>query len=308
MEQAFAWLPHWVTQPFMKIGQTDVSVARLLALALILILAWWVSVQVEKGLQRVAHRMADPDRPESVAGAYAFSRVARYLIWVLASVIGLTWLGFDLTSLAILGGAIGVGLGIGLQGFFGNLFAGLVLLFEKSVKVGDFVDLQSGVVGRVSEISMRYTRITTNDSVDIFVPNSEMTGGRVINWSYGELSRRIHVPFGVAYGTDKDLVREAGIAAAKSVEGTVTTEGREPDVWLVGFGNSSLDFELIVWVSRNLLVSPGRTQAHYLWALETELGKRGIEIPFPQRDLHLRSGTLRIDASSPGSPARIDVT
>jgi len=307
MEQAFAWLPDWVTQPFAKIGQTDVSVARLLALALILILAWWVAVQVEKGLQRVAQRMADPDKPETAAGAYAFSRLARYLIWVVASVIDLTWLGFDLTSLAILGGAIGVGLGIGLQGFFGNLFAGLVLLFEKSVKVGDFVDLQSGVVGRVSEISMRYTRITTNDSVDIFVPNSELTGGRVINWSYGELSRRIHVPFGVAYGSDKDLVREAGIAAAKGIEGTVTSEGREPDVWLVGFGDSSLDFELIVWVSRKLLIAPGRTQARYLWALETELGKRGIEIPFPQRDLHLRSGTLRIDGSAPGSPARIDV-
>jgi len=155
------------------------------------------------------------------------------------------------------------------------------------------------VMGRVSEISMRYTRITTNDSVDIFVPNSELTGGRVINWSYGDNFRRIHVPFGVAYGSDKATVREAGIEAARAVDGTITVEGREPDVWLVGFGDSSLNFELVVWVSHRLLIAPGRTQARYLWEIETELAKRGIEIPFPQRDLHLRSGTVRIERGEP---------
>ena len=301
-----ASLPHWLTEPFLKIGQTDISIGRLLGIAVILVLAWWGSTQVERVLQRLANRMADPEDPGSAAGAYAFSRVARYSVWILATIIGLTALGFDLTSLAILGGAIGVGLGIGLQGFFGNLFAGLVLLFERSIKVGDFVDLQSGVMGRVSEISMRYTRITTNDSVDIFVPNAELTGGRVINWSYGENARRIHVPFGVAYGTDKDKVREAGIAAARTIEGTISSGGREPDVWLVGFGDNSLNFELIVWVSLKLLVAPGRTQARYLWAIETELARRGIEIPFPQRDLHLRSGTLKIERSGGGTSAAVE--
>jgi small-conductance mechanosensitive channel len=137
--------------------------------------------------------------------------------------------------------------------------------------------------------------------VDIFVPNGELTGGRVINWSYGHNFRRIHVPFGVAYGSDKQQVREAGIEAAKSVEGTIFGPGRDPEVWLVAFGDSSLDFELVVWVSRSLLVSPSRTQAKYLWALETELANRGLEIPFPQRDLHLRSGTLKIEGTAPGS-------
>ncbi len=302
----FAFLPAWLTQPFLTIGQTNISVARLLALGVIIIFAWWVAKQVEHGLQRLADRLADENEPGSGAGAYAFSRVARYLVWVLATVIGLTSLGIDLTSLAILGGAIGVGLGIGLQGFFGNLFAGLVILFERSVKVGDFVDLQSGVMGRVSEISMRYTRITTNDFVDIFVPNGELTGGRVINWSYGHNYRRIHVPFGVAYGTDKEKVREAGIAAAKDIEGTIFGPGRDPEVWLVGFGDSSLNFELIVWVSRSLLISPSRTQGKYLWALETELAARGLEIPFPQRDLHLKTGAIRIESADGSRTARVE--
>ncbi len=298
-------LPGWLTEPFLTLGKTEISLARLIALAVIVILAWWVAKQVEHGLQRLADRLADESEPGSGAGAYAFSRVARYLIWILATVIGLTSLGFDLTSLAILGGAIGVGIGIGLQGFFGNLLAGLVILFERSVKVGDFVDLQSGVMGRVSEISMRYTRITTNDSVDMFVPNSELTSGRVINWSYGDHIRRIHVSFGVAYGSDKQQVREAGIAAAKTVEGTIFGTGRDPEVWLVRFGESSLDFELIVWVSRDLLLSPSRTQAKYLWALETELAARGLEIPFPQRDLHLKSGTIKVDGPDAQRSLRI---
>jgi small-conductance mechanosensitive channel len=302
----FKFLPEWLTEPFLTIGQTEISAARLIALGLIIVLAWWVAKQVEHGLQRLADRLADENEPGSGAGAYAFSRVARYLVWVMATVIGLTSLGFDLTSLAILGGAIGVGLGIGLQGFFGNLFSGLVILFERSVKVGDFVDLQSGVMGRVAEISMRYTRITTNDYVDIFVPNGELTGGRVINWSYGESFRRVHVPFGVAYGTDKEKVREAGVAAASQIEGTIFGPGRDPEVWLVGFGDSSLNFELIVWVSRKLLVSPSRTQAKYLWALETQLAARGLEIPFPQRDLHLKSGAIRIESADASRTARVE--
>lgn len=292
----FNHLPEWLIQPWFTIGDTPITFTRLASIAIIIVLAWWASKLVEGGLHRLAKRL-DADGTQG-SGVYAFSRVARYLVLFLGSAIGLTFMGFDLTSLAILGGAIGVGIGIGLQGLFGNLFAGLVILFERSIKVGDYVDLQSGVVGKVSEISMRYTRITTNDSVDIFVPNSELTGGQVINWSYGDNYRRIHVPFGVAYGTDKDLVREAGMAAAEQIDGTIRTQGREPDVWLVSFGDSSLNFELIVWVEHKLLVAPGRTQAKYLWAIESELAARGIEIPFPQRDLHLRSGTVRIENSN----------
>ena len=150
------------------------------------------------------------------------------------------------------------------------------------------------IVGRVTEISMRYTRVTTNDSVDIIVPNSEFINGRVTNWTFDEAVRRIHINFGVAYGSDKEQVREAGIAASLTVEGTVNSDDRKPDVWLVKFGDSSLEFELVVWVDKKLMTSPGSTNARYMWAIATELDKRGIEIPFPQRDLHVRSGQLKV--------------
>ncbi len=180
-----------------------------------------------------------------------------------------------------------------------------MLLFEKTVKVGDFVELESGVIGRVAEIDMRYTRITTNDLVDVIVPNSEFTESRVRNWSYGEPTRRIHVPFGVAYGADKGVVREAGIEAAKSVDGTVLSDGRMPDVWLVGLGESSLNFELVVWVAPKLLTSPGRAAALYTWAIHDELVRRGIQIPYPQRDLHLRSASLQVQMQPDGRAGRI---
>jgi small-conductance mechanosensitive channel len=209
-----------------------------------------------------------------------------------------------MTSFALFGGAVGVGIGFGLQNIFSNFISGIIILLERTLKVGDFVDLQSGVRGHVREIGMRFTRITTNDEVDILVPNAEFINGRVTNWTYENRLRRMRVPFGVAYGSDKAKVREAALRAAQRVKGTVLEAGREPDAWLVGFGDSSLNFELVVWVGPDLITRPGRTEAAYLWAIEDELRQAGIEIPFPQRDLHVRSGTLsvKMEPNAAGRP------
>lgn len=270
-------------------GDTEVTLFRLGGLGFILFASWWLSIIIERAILRTSSEQL------SKSTNYALSRIVRYSVWIVGSMLGLNWLGFDMKSLAFIGGAIGIGIGFGLQGIFSNFMSGLIILIEKTLKVGDFVDLQSGVVGTVTEIGMRFTRVTTNDCVDVIVPNSEFVNGRVTNWTYDEMARRIHVPFGVAYGCDKDKVREAGIAAAERIEGTIIGGGMAPpDVWLVNFGDSSLDFELVVWVERALATSPSSTHAKYLWAIETELAKRGIEIPFPQRDLHIRSGKLLV--------------
>jgi small-conductance mechanosensitive channel len=292
LHSLLASIEHWGKFQLFKLGDSEITPYRLMGLVFILFAAWWSSVGVERTIRRLSGH--EEVTRLSSSGVYALSRILRYIVWIVGSIFGLVWLGFDLRSLAIIGGAIGVGIGFGLQNIFSNFISGIIILVEKTLKVGDFVDLQSGLVGTVTEISMRYTRVTTNDAVDVLVPNSEFINGRVTNWTFDEQVRRIHVPFGVAYGSDKDLVREAGIAAALSVEGTVNSANRAPDVWLVSFGDSSLNFELVVWVNHALMVSPGRTQAHYLWAIETELKRRNIEIPFPQRDLHVRSGKLTV--------------
>jgi small-conductance mechanosensitive channel len=293
----------WISRPLFEIGNVEINLSRLAVALLIISAAWWLSSRLERAVRGLSAR-GKKTRMSSSA-AYAMGRIVRYVGIVLGVLIGLHILGVELTTVAIFGGAIGVGVGIGLQSIFNNFLSGLVLLFEKTLKVGDFVELESGVLGRVAEIDMRYTRITTNDLVDVMVPNSEFTESRVRNWSYGEQTRRIHVPFGVAYDTDKDAVREAGIAAAKSVDGTVLSEQRMPDVWLVGLGESSLNFELVVWVAPVLLTAPARAAALYTWAIHDELVRRNIEIPYPRRDLHLRSGSLQVHMERDGHGGRV---
>ena len=285
-----------MSAPLLTLGSSPLTLGKIAVLLALLALAYVIVKFIERGLRQLMR----PGRRVSLSesSAYALSRILGYTVWVMVAVMGLDYLGLDLSNLAIIGGAIGVGIGFGLQNIVANFISGIVLLLEQTLKVGDFVDLQSGVFGRVAEINIRYTRVTTNDSVDVIVPNSEFINGRVTNWTFNNQYQRVHMPFGVAYGSDKEQVREAGLAAAASVDGSVIDAAHPADVWLVGFGDSALDFELVVWVGPALVKYPGRTQARYLWALETELAKRNLEIPFPQRDLHIRSGVLKIDNGS----------
>lgn len=276
--------------PLFTVTDTQINLLRLIGLVAILLVVWRIGVIFEHAITKIGRHHENKSSP----GWYALSRISRYAIWIIGLVVGFSYMGLNMASFAVIGGAIGVGVGFGLQNIISNFVSGIIILLEKIIKVDDFVDLQSGVMGKVAEINLRYTRVTTADLIDIIVPNSEFITGRVINWTLGERVRRLHVPFGVAYGVDKLLVKEAAIAAAISVKGTELSEGREPEVWLVNFGESSLDFELVVWVGPESIAVPGRTLAQYLWAIEDELGKRHIEIPFPQRDLHIRSGELAV--------------
>ena len=224
------------------------------------------------------------------ASVYTLSRLLHYVVMTVGFLVGLSAIGIDLSKFALFASALGVGVGFGLQTLVSNFIAGLMLLFEKSLKVGDFIELESGISGEVREINIRSTVITTNDNIDIVVPNSVFVNGHVMNWTMRDVYRRIHVPFGVAYGSDKELVRKAVLEAASTVSHTLTNdESRQPQVWLTAFGDSSLNFELIVWLTSDAVKRPGKVNADYLWAIESALHKYGIEIPFPQRDLHVRS-------------------
>lgn len=287
-------LPEWVSDvlatPVMTIGAVPLTVGRLLAAVIIVLSVWWIASMLERMIVRAARRSTR--LAGNTSSVFAWARIARYAVWIVGTIMGLNVVGVDLTSVALLGGAIGIGIGFGLQNIVSNFVSGVILLLERTLKVGDFVDLQSGVRGHVREIGLRYTRITTNDDVDVIVPNSEFINGRVTNWTYETRMRRLRVPFSVAYGTDKNRVKAAVLRAASRVEGTVME--RPADVWLVRFGDNSLDFELVVWVGADRVARPGNTTATYLWAIDDELRADGIEIPFPQRDLHVRSGTIAV--------------
>ena len=230
------------------LGGTRITIAGVSGLLLIATAAWWFARWTEYAIRRIAARRSAGGNEFPVA--YTVARLTRYTVWVIALTVGLQSLGLDLSSFVLIGGALGVGVGIGfgLQNVVSNFISGVILLVDRSLKIGDFVELESGVRGQVVEVSLRGTRIMTNDLVDILVPNSEFVNGRVTNWTYDEFSRRLRIPFGVAYGSDKVLVREAGIAAAARVPGVIQSDARPTEVWLVGFGDSSLNFELLVWL------------------------------------------------------------
>lgn len=285
-----------------QIGSSKFSIASLIALLVVLAASWFAARYFERAVRRMLLARQSVGAP----AGYAIGRLLRYSVWILGSLVALQVIGFDLSSLALIGGALGLGIGFGLQNLVANFVSGIVLLVERTIKVGDFVDLASGVRGTVTEIGVRYTRVTTNSAVDVIVPNLEFTSQRVTNWTLDNRYRRLNIPFSVAYGSDKDAVRAAGLAAAQAVPSTVVDDTRRTDVWFVKFGESALEFSLVVWVGRDAVNRPGSTQSRYLWALDDALRTSGIEVPFPQRDLHVRSGQIAVTMeheAGPGSPA-----
>jgi small-conductance mechanosensitive channel len=281
----------------LKFGGVTITIGALLG-SLLLLTAFLVGAAI---LKRLLRRYVQRNTNVNQSAAYTIERLLHYLMLTVGILWALSIAGVPMAKMTVFAGALGVGLGFGMQAIFNNFVSGLILLFERSLKVGDFVELTSGVHGHVRDIYIRATRITTNDDIDILVPNSEFVNGRVVNWTLREVARRQKVPFGVAYGTDKELVKKAALEAAAAVPFTLSLEGkRAPQVWLVGFGDSSLDFQLVVWLNAEATRRPGAVTAAYYWALHTAMEKYDIELPFPQRDLHIKSWVR--PERAPGDP------
>ena len=275
----------YLSTPLFKLGTAPISTSSMIKLAAFLLAAFWVSKVARLALERVLAR-----RRLARATLYALDRLLNYTIPTVGVLICLSAIGIDFTTFAVLAGALGIGIGFGLQPLVANFVSGIILLLDRSIKITDFIELESGLMGQVKTISMRATTITTNDNVDILIPNSEFVTGRVVNWTLYEEGMRLHIPFGVAYGSDKELVKTAALEAAESVPKEFAYHaGRKPQVWFVEFGESSLNFELLVWLGPQNVRRPSAVKAAYLWEIHSALERHGVEVPFPQRDLHLKS-------------------
>ncbi|MBF0288570.1 MAG: mechanosensitive ion channel [SAR324 cluster bacterium] len=281
-------LIRWLSQSLFTIEETPVTPLGILRVFLILGIAAFMSRAIQSGLQR----LTDLEKGFSESANYTLGRLLHYALITLGTIVGLSSIGIDFSKLALIAGALSVGIGFGLQSIFNNFVSGLILLFERPIKVGDKVELESGVRGIIREINVRSTRIETLDNIDILVPNSEFISGRVINLTLTNAQRRIHIPFGVAYGTDKDLVAKAAVEAAESLDYLMKSDEKyKPLVRLINFGDSSLDFELLVWVDDKAIPSGHMVETDCLWHIETALSKYNIEIPFPQRDVHIKESS-----------------
>jgi small-conductance mechanosensitive channel len=229
------------------------------------------------------------------------STTAYYIILLLAFFFAAGAAGFDLTKFTILAGALGVGIGFGLQNIVNNFISGLILLFERPIQIGDTIEIEN-LVGSVKQIGIRASVVRTFAGAEVIVPNGDLISGRVINWTLSDRLRRIEIYVGVAYGTDPQQVMDILLEQANSHEDTL--QHPEPYVLFTGFGECSLDFKLRFWTNnydRWFFV-----ESEVKLAVNNAVVEAGIEIPFPQRDLHVRSvDEAAGEALAPGGGAAV---
>lgn len=218
--------------------------------------------------------------------------IVNYTLIFIGTVILLQLWGLDLTSLTIFAGVLGVGIGLGLQGIAKEFVSGLVIIFERPIQVGDFVNV-GDYMGIVERISVRSTEIRTLDQLSVLVPNSRFLEKEVVNWNHNNLVSRLRLPIHVAYGSNLDTVREALIDSAKDHPDVVSQP--EPNVLFIGYGNYALEFELLVWIAEPR--KHPRIKSDLYFRMDKILRDRGIRIPLPQQDLNLRSGSLPLEFS-----------
>lgn len=262
-----------LTASLFKVGDTPVTTLGIIRMFVFITLAWWLSFWLRKGLAQVSSRN-DKIAPHT---AYTLGRLIHYVVMTIGMVVALSSVGIDFSNVAWIAGALSVGIGFGLQAVVNNFVSGLIVMFERTLKVGDFIELPSGVSGTVREIRLRSTLITTGDNLEIVVPNAEFMTGRVVNWTLSDLYRRVHVPFNVKLGSDKRDVVAAVLEAAALVPYTLHDKGRTPQVVLNSL-DGKMVFELLVWIKQGSVKHNYGVKASYLWQIETALRARDIEL------------------------------
>jgi small-conductance mechanosensitive channel len=216
------------------------------------------------------------------------AKIIRILFIVIASVVAFSSMGVDLSALTVLGGAIGIGLGFGLQKVVSNLVCGIILLMDNSIKPGDVIEID-GTYGWINNLRARYASVITRDGTEHLIPNEDLITLRVINWSFTDNLVRVKVPVGVSYGADPHKCIQLVLEAANAVDRVL--QNPSPTCPLRGFGDSSVDLELRFWIA-DPSNGVANVQSEVLLKIWDTFKKNNIEIPFPQRDLHIRSSEV----------------
>jgi small-conductance mechanosensitive channel len=246
-------------------------------------------------MQRVLLSRLFRHLPIAEAQKFALGRFTTYLFFLGALFIGLQSLGVNLNSLVVFGGAVGVGIGLGLQNVVSNFVAGLILLIEQPIRIGDRIETKE-TFGDVVQIGARSTWIRTNENVVIIVPNSDFINNPVTNWTANDPNVRISIPLGVGYNSNPEQIRDL-LLQATAAHSDVLADPK-PDVIFAGYGDNSLDFVLRVWTSTRSH-TPLVLKSDLYFALFKSFSDRGVELPFPQRDIHIRSSDIALPFSSP---------
>lgn len=274
----------------MKLGDTEITLLTLIQLLVLLLLLVYFTGRLKKLLiERVLTRTK-----LDIGARQAIGSITRYVALLIGLLIILQSVGINLTTLNVLAGAVGIGVGFGLQNIASNFISGLIILFERPIKIGDRI-VVGDVEGDVTEIGARSTTVVTNNNIAIIVPNSNFISEPVVNWKYTDAKVRFEIPVGVSYGSDVRLVEKLLLEVAK--ENPDVMESPAPDVCFREFGDSSLNFVLRVW-NKNQVHRKMVLYSSLNFAIFDKFKQHGVEIPFPQRDLHIRSGELKIKSAT----------
>ena len=284
-----AGVPLAWNRPLPGISLTLVQIFLLVAL---LLGVFWVSARTKSFLFNRFLVNSGLDRSLQ----YAISQIVSNIVLVVGVFIVLDNAGIHLGTLTVFAGAVGVGIGFGLQNIASNFISGLVILAERPITIGDRVEV-AGVAGQVQQIRARSTVILTNDNITMIVPNTKFIDSPVTNWTYGDPRVRFRVPIGVAYGSDLEKVRNALLEVAR--ENSHVLPQPAPTVFLEAFGESSINLELVVW-SKEMSYRPRRFRSDLNFAIAQKLREAGVEIPSPQRDVNFRGGVVRVEMTPSG--------
>ena len=277
-------LQNWLSLPILVLGDYTLRIAGVASAIGILIISAIVQRGLSKASVAAAKRSGAHDQ-----NIYIVQRMLKYIVYGVGLMLALSALGVSFNNLILVAGALGVGIGFGLQSIVNNFVCGIIILFEKSLRIGDFVELADGLLGEVREINIRSTLLRTLDNADIIVPNADFISSQVNNWTLNDDIRRFSINFSVAYGSDLEQVREAGLKAAEEVSITLKREGIMPDVLVTELGSSGVECILTIWAQGEWVKRPGWVKSRYLTAIYNNLRAAKIEIPFPQMDVRMRS-------------------
>lgn len=280
----FGYKDHWLRflqSVGFEIGQVHFSLFQIQRAFFLLLALYWLS----KNLRIFFHFWLTAKSDLTPAFQILLSRLGGIFLFSASVFIVLHYLGLDLTVFALFSGALGLGLGFGLQKIFANLVSGFILLGDKSIKPGDVIQL-GDKYGWINFLGSRYCSVITREGTEHLIPNENLITGEVINWSYSNNLIRLKMPVGVAYGSDLEKVRELMLAAA--VDTLRVLKDPKPSCLLVGFGDNAINLELRVWINdpQNGI---GSAKSDLFWGIWQRFREHGIEIPYPQREVHLKS-------------------
>ena len=279
-----------------SLGTTRVSLLSVIQISVTLL----VLLAVVRLVSRVANQSIKRAKGLDATQQLLTQKLVGVALLVAAFFIGIDIVGIDLTALAVFSGAFGLAVGFGLQKTFGNLIAGIILLMDRSIKPGDVIVVGESF-GHVSKIGVRAVSIVTRDGKEHLIPNENLMTQEVENWSYSSPNVRVHIPVGVAYDSDLALAQKLMVQAAMEPERVL--KAPKPTVWLRGFGDSSVDHEILVWIA-DPEAGVGNVQSQILNRLWVLFKENGVEIPFPQRDIRVKEWPQRLPEPPPAEAAR----